>query len=69
VIDTLRETSREHVVSLLEENRRSSYDLNAAIAYYDAYTDEIDPVIEEYRQPVEYWQAKYPELNIEVVEA
>lgn len=68
LIETLRDTSRDHVVSLLEEASRSSHDLDAAIAYYEAYADEIDPLIEEYRQPVEYWQAKYPELNIEVVE-
>ncbi|MEX1157296.1 MAG: hypothetical protein WEC79_00010 [Thermomicrobiales bacterium] len=68
VIDTLRETSREHVVSLLEENRRSSHDLDAAISYYEAYADEIDPFIEEYRQLPEYWQAKYPKLNVEVID-
>lgn len=68
VIDTLRETSREHVLELLEENGCSSFDLEDVEAYYAHYADEIDPLIEENNQPVEYWQAKYPELKIEVVE-
>jgi hypothetical protein len=68
LIATLRETSREHLIDLLEEGHRSSYDLDEVEAYYECYADEIDPLIEEHNQPVEYWQAKYPELNIEVVE-
>lgn len=68
VIDTLREGSREYLIDLLEESHRSSYDLDAVVAYYERYADEIDPLIDEAHQPVEYWQAKYPELNIEVAE-
>jgi uncharacterized protein (DUF433 family) len=68
IIDTLRETSREHVLELLEESGRSRHDLEAVERYYACYADEIDPWIEEHHQPVEYWQAKYPQLNIEVVE-
>lgn len=68
VIDTLRGTSRDRVLELLEENGRSRHDLEAVEAYYRCYADEIDPWIEEHNQPVEYWQAKYPQLNIEVVE-
>jgi uncharacterized protein (DUF433 family) len=68
VIDTIRAGSRDYLVDLLEESGRSSHDLDEVEAYYACYADEIDPLIEEHNQPVEYWQAKYPELNIEVVE-
>lgn len=68
VIDTLRETSRERMLDLLGENGHSKYDLEEVEAYYECYAGEIDPLIEENSQPVEYWQAKYPYLHIEVVE-
>ncbi len=52
VIDTLRDGSRDYLVDLLEEMHRSSYDIDAVMAYYECFADEIDPLFKEAHQPV-----------------
>jgi len=44
------------------------FQIDRALTYYEAFPDEIDEILEENSQPVEYWMQKYPELNIQVHE-
>ena len=53
---------------LLEESGISEDHLVVALAYYGAYRDEIDEMIEENNRPLEYWREHYPNLNIETIE-
>lgn len=53
---------------LLEESGISEDHLAAALAYYGAYRDEIDEMIEENNRPLEYWREHYPNLNIQPIE-
>ncbi|CAN5846502.1 hypothetical protein BH23ACT11_BH23ACT11_14630 [soil metagenome] len=53
---------------LFAEHPISERQLKVALAYYEANPGEIDAFIEENDRPVEYWQRKYPDLNIAVSE-
>lgn len=53
---------------LFAEHPISERQLEVALAYYEANPGEIDAFIEENDRPVEYWQRKYPDLNITVRE-
>lgn len=39
----------------------SERSLNLALAYYEAYPDEVDAAIDESNRPPEYWHELYPE--------
>ena len=52
---------------LLEESGISEDHLAVALAYYEAYRDEVDEMIEENNRPLEYWQERYPNLNIQPI--
>jgi uncharacterized protein (DUF433 family) len=51
---------------LLETHPVTERQLDAALAYYREYPEEIDRFLEENSRPPEYWQRLYPGLNIEV---
>ena len=53
---------------LLEESGISEDRLAVALAYYEAHRDEVDEKIEENNRPLEYWQERYPNLNIQPIE-
>ncbi len=65
VVDLYRGKGRERLFS---EHPISERQLEIALAYYEANPGEIDVFIEENDRPVEYWQRKYPDLNITVRE-
>jgi hypothetical protein len=65
VVDLYRGKGRERLFS---EHPISERQLRLALAYYEAYPEEVDAFIEENARPVEYWQQKYPDLNITVRE-
>jgi uncharacterized protein (DUF433 family) len=64
VIDGLREMGRERI---LNESSLSSYDLDAAEAYYQCYTDEIDREIEYRMALLEDLAKNYEAYGIEIV--
>jgi uncharacterized protein (DUF433 family) len=64
VIDGLREMGRERI---LNESSLSSYDLDAAEAYYQCYTDEIDREIEYRMALLEDLAKNYHAYGIEIV--
>ncbi len=53
---------------VLRESKLSAEQLNTALSYYEAYPEEIDEKIEDNNHPLEYWRARHPDLDIEVVE-
>lgn len=53
---------------LFEEHPISGRQLAIALNYYEAHPEQIDAHIEENDQPLEYWHAKYPSLDIQVFE-
>jgi hypothetical protein len=65
IVAAYGEMGRERV---LEESSISEDRLDAALAYYEAYPDEIDQKIEENNRPPEYWRERYPNLNIQSIE-
>ena len=65
VVDLYRGKGRER---LFAEHPISERQLEVALAYYKANPGEIDAFIAENDRPVEYWQRKYPDLNITVRE-
>ena len=65
IIAAYEEMGRERV---LEESNIPEYRLDAALAYYEAYPDEIDQKIKENNRPPEYWRERYPNLNIQSIE-
>jgi hypothetical protein len=42
--------------------------LDTALAYYEPHPGEIDQKIEVNNRPPEYWQERYPNLNIQSIE-
>lgn len=65
IVDLYRGKGRER---LFVEHPISERQLQVALDYYEANPGEIDTIIEENDRPVEYWQRKYPDLNITVRE-
>ena len=65
IVAGYEEMGRERV---LEESSISGDRLDAALAYYKAHPDEIDQKIEANSRPPEYWQERYPNLNIQSIE-
>ena len=65
IVDLYRGKGRER---LFAEHPISERQLEVALDYYEANSGEIDTIIEENDRPVEYWQRKYPDLNITVSE-
>jgi hypothetical protein len=65
IVDLYRGKGRER---LFAEHPISERQLEVALAYYEVNRSEIDAFIEENDRPVEYWQRKYPDLNITVRE-
>jgi hypothetical protein len=65
VVDLYRGKGRERLFS---EHPVSERQLRLALAYYEAYPQEIDAFIEENDRPAEYWQEQYPDLNITIRE-
>ena len=61
--DTRRWAGRDLEESNIPEDR-----LDAALAYYEAYPDEIDQKINENNRRPEYWRERYPNLNIQSIE-
>ncbi len=59
------EMGRERV---LRESNLSEDQLDTALAYYEAYRQEIDEMVVENDRPLEYWREKYPNLGIEVID-
>lgn len=53
---------------LFEEHPISERQLEIALSYYGEHPEEIDEIIRENDQPLEYWREKYPNLDIQVVE-
>lgn len=53
---------------ILEESSILEDRLDVALAYYEAYPDEIDQKIETNSRPLEYWRERYPNLNIQSLE-
>ncbi len=53
---------------LFEEHPISERQLRIALGYYEGHPEQIDARIEENDQPLEYWRAKYPSLDIQVFE-
>lgn len=53
---------------LFSEHPISEEQLRLALAYYEAYPEEVDAILEENEQPLQYWQKKYPNLKIHVTE-
>lgn len=41
--------------------------IDDALAYYEAFPEEIDAILCENSQPIEHWREQYPELDIQVV--
>jgi hypothetical protein len=52
---------------MLEAFNVREHQIDDALAYHEAFPKEIDAILRENSQPMEYWLAKYPELNVEVV--
>lgn len=65
VIDGLREMGRERI---LNESSLSSYDLDAAEAYYECYSDEIDREIEYRMALLEDLAKNHEAYGIEIVQ-
>jgi hypothetical protein len=65
IVAAYEEMGRNRV---LEESSISEDRLDAALAYYKAYPDEIDQKSEENNRPPQYWQKRYPSLNIQSIE-
>jgi len=65
IVDLYRGKGRER---LFAEHPISERQLEVTLAYYEVNRSEIDAFIEENDRPVEYWQRKYPDLNITVRE-
>jgi hypothetical protein len=59
------EMGRERV---LEESSIPEDRLDTALAYYEPHPGEIDQKIEVNNRPPEYWQERYPNLNIQSIE-
>lgn len=53
---------------LFSEHPISEEQLRLALAYYEAYPEEVDAILEENERPLEYWREKYPNLKIHVTE-
>lgn len=53
---------------LLAESGISEERLDAALAYYEAYRDEIDEKVAENDRPLERWRERYPSLSIHTIE-
>ncbi len=53
---------------LLKEHLISERQLEAALWYWWEHPEEIDPIIEENAQPLEYWKERYPDLEVRVQE-
>jgi hypothetical protein len=52
----------------LEESGISEDRLDAALAYYRVYWDEVDQKIKENARPLRYWRERYPGLNIQIID-
>jgi hypothetical protein len=52
----------------LEQTGISEDRLDAALAYYRAYQDEVDEKIQENARSLQYWRERYPNLNIQAIE-
>ncbi|MDQ3436384.1 MAG: helix-turn-helix domain-containing protein [Actinomycetota bacterium] len=65
VVDLYRGKGGERLFS---EHPISERQLRLALAYCEAYPQEVDAFIEENDRPVEYWREKYSDLNITVRE-
>ena len=65
VVDLYKDKGRERLFS---EHPISEEQLETALSYYEAYSEEVDAIIEENDQPLEYWRKKYPDLKISVTE-
>ncbi|HEX5167150.1 MAG TPA: hypothetical protein VFV93_17220 [Thermomicrobiales bacterium] len=44
------------------------FEIDQALAYYEAHPEDIDERLWENSQPMEYWLEKYPELRAQVRE-
>jgi hypothetical protein len=53
----------ERRAELIENHDVQDFHIDAALAYYQAYPQEIDDILEENSKPIEYWLEKYPELR------
>jgi hypothetical protein len=61
VIEAYRDMGLER---MLDEGDPSEVKIRLALAYYEAYPEEIDEAVAENRRPLEYWRRIYPGLNI-----
>ena len=52
----------------LEQTGISEDRLDAALAYYRAYQDEVNEKIQENARPLQYWRERYPKLDIQAIE-
>ncbi len=50
--------------TLLSAHPVSERQLEAALRYHEEFPEEIEKIIEENSQPLEYWQEKYPNVEI-----
>jgi hypothetical protein len=57
---------REGMLEAFESIRPSQIDI--ALAYYEAYPEDVDEWLWENSQPMEYWLEKYPVLRTQVRE-
>jgi len=53
---------------LLAESGISEERLDVALAYYEAYRDEVDEKVAENDRPLEHWRERYPNLSIQTIE-
>lgn len=61
IVDLYKGKGRE---GLFSEHPISEEQLNLVLSYYEAHPEEIEDIIKENNQPLEYWRKKYPNLNI-----
>ena len=61
--DTRRWAGRVLEESIIPENR-----FDTALAFYEAYPDEIDQMFKVNNRPPEYRRERYPNLNIQSIE-
>lgn len=57
-----------HRQRYLKETGVTEDRLDVALAYYQAYPDEVDVKIRENARPLEHWRERYPALNILLIE-
>lgn len=55
--------------TLLSAHPVSERQLEAALRYHEEFPEEIEGIIEENSQPLEYWREKYPDLKIDATKS